>query len=264
MSRVTQQADLGTSPSAPPPRRVDRRRAQRGRVGATAPEPLAERAYRVIKAQIVTFEMQPGSVVIAHRLADELGMSVTPVHDALKRLCAEGLAQVIPRTGYSITPVTLADVQEIFALRLSLEPLAVELAMRRLSERDLAGFREEVYRPSPPHSGRSLSRWERLFLMGEVHDHFHLAIARLSGNRRLVRMIRELLDQGRRLTLSYASGDPPVAPPDAPPGPLGAHRDIAEALLARDHSGAVAAMADHIRAEHRNIVEYLTSVTAPP
>lgn len=231
--------------------------------GAEGHQPLALRAYLWIKKQILTFQLEPGSMVMAQQLARELGMSPTPVHEALKLLCAERLVQVIPRTGYVISPVTVADVQEMFQLRLVLEPLAADLGLRRASDRDLTAFREDVYRQRFPGDGPPLAAGdpELLHRMSEAHDEFHLAVARLSGQSRLVGIIHDLLDQGRRMFLISAAALPPDPGAD-PTVPHGAHRRIAEAILARDREAAVEAVADHVRASHRRVVESLARLPA--
>ncbi len=80
---------------------------------------LAESAYRRLKADILTCRLAPGAMLAAPRLAETLEMSRTPVHEALKTLCQEGLLVVEPRAGYRVTAVTTRDVEEIFDLRLA-------------------------------------------------------------------------------------------------------------------------------------------------
>src|SRR5512136_2843678 len=87
---------------------------------------LTERTYAVLKDRILTRRMEPGARVSVPEVASALGVSRTPVNDALKRLANEGLVEIVPRRGTFVTGLTASDVSELFDIRLLIEAHAVE------------------------------------------------------------------------------------------------------------------------------------------
>jgi len=164
-------------------------------------------------------------------------MSRTPVHEALKALCQEGLLRVMPRIGYIVTPVSAGDIEEIFDLRLALEPLAAGLAAERVAAHDVASLRGQHER-ALQNSG-SVANPDYLESLIAGNREFHVSVAVLSGNTRLARMVGGLLDEGQRIYFLYfRSGR---VPPTAD-----AHVDVLRALAARDPQAARDAMAAHV------------------
>jgi DNA-binding GntR family transcriptional regulator len=120
-------------------------------------------------------------------------MGKAPLREALVRLSQEGLLQSIPRSGYRITVVTIQDVQDIFALRLLLEPVAARQAAGRIDEQLLTQLNELCkagYQPGDRDSESAFLRANR---------ELHVAIADASGNRRLARVLERLLEETERL-----------------------------------------------------------------
>lgn len=163
-------------------------------------------AYRELRERIRSCELEPGSIAIARHLAAEFGMTLAPAIEAFKRLSHDGFVEVLPRAGCLIKPVTLTEVREIFELRLGVEPYAVELALKHATDDELQTFRQTCFlafegRPAegtttpPGPLDRAVVR-----ASAEIHDDFHLQVARLSGNGRLVEMIRGLLYASRRMS----------------------------------------------------------------
>ena len=76
------------------------------------PPSLAEQAYQLLRADIISCVLKPGQQVVQSRLAAHYQIGTTPIRDALHRLARENLVQPVPRSGYVITPITLTDIQE--------------------------------------------------------------------------------------------------------------------------------------------------------
>src|SRR5262249_37093509 len=91
---------------------------------------LTDRAYKVITTRLIELKMPPGVTFTEAALASDLGISKTPVREALGRLRLEGLVEVAARSGYRVTPVTLKDAHDLFAVRLILETEAASLAAK--------------------------------------------------------------------------------------------------------------------------------------
>lgn len=233
----------------------------RGRSSPLAGRPassplLTERAYEEIKAQILSGELRPGDMVAGNKFAQILGMSRTPVHDALALLVKEGLLRGIPRVGYVVTSLSLEDMQEIFQLRLTLETLAVELALRRPSPGPFEPFQEmeakvqRVAQQMDPEDPRFLAT------ALQANRDFHVMVASLSGNRRLVDTIASLIDDSQRMLpldsriaaqINFMSSKQ--------------HRAIHDAMKAGDRNAAREAVALHVRGAQERIA---AAWMAPP
>lgn len=100
---------------------------------------LAEQAYRVLEEQLVTLRLAPGELVSEKDLMDKAAIGRTPVREAIQRLSAEGLLQILPRKGLMVTPLRRSDLVRIFEARRVLERLmAVKAAERATPEQRLA------------------------------------------------------------------------------------------------------------------------------
>lgn len=153
---------------------------------------LSLHAYQRIKRAIVTCEIRPGSEVTEAQLTALTGLSKAPVRSGLARLSHEGLLRPVPRRGYLVSPITLQDVQEIFQLRLLLEPQAARLAAGRLSEAHLRQLYAAVAQPDPGATEAADS-----FLRS--NKTFHVTIASATGNQRLAASVAALLDEVERM-----------------------------------------------------------------
>ncbi len=94
----------------------------------TGPVSLKDKAYHAIKAAILSLKLKPGDPLVESDLAQQLGISKTPVRDALLELEREGFVTKVPFKGTYVTEITLKDVREVFQVRAVLEGLAARLA----------------------------------------------------------------------------------------------------------------------------------------
>ncbi len=101
---------------------------------------LADRAYLAIRDRIVSLELAPGALIDERALVDELGMSRTPVREALMRLAQERLVEVYPRRGMFVTGVDVRELARLSEVRAVLEPEAARLAAVRATDAERAGL----------------------------------------------------------------------------------------------------------------------------
>ncbi len=196
---------------------------------------LGNQAYQGLKRIILSREIPPGGKLNEGDLAQALGISRTPVREALNRLAKEGLVEIFPQRGAFVVQFTEKDVYELFLIRENLEGLAACLAANEMDESGLAklesclqGFRE-------PFSERDARRYAR------EDFKFHQTVVLLSGARRLINLISTLHDHIRifRLTTVGLSGRMKTS--------LAEHRLLIEAFRKRDPEGAERRMREHIR-----------------
>lgn len=214
---------------------------------STSHKSLARAAYEVIKRDIVRCRLVPGAEMTEGGLAERYGFGKTPVRDALGRLAQEGLVKVLPRRGYLVSPINVKDVQDMFALRLLLEPEAARLAAGRVDEAQIRRLDEicgACYEPIDPESAAD-------FLYANTE--FHVTIARASGNDRLATVVEQLLCESERvfhvgLRLRNRSEEMTHE-----------HRDLVNALVAGDGEAAARIDAAQILAAQKMVMDGLLS-----
>lgn len=140
-------------------------------------------AYGVIKQRILRADLLPDTVVDEKAIAAELGMSRTPVRQALGGLAAEGFIRVLPQRGTLVAPLPVSDIEQVYLLRGLVEPPAAAMAARRATPADIDQLRQ-----------REHEYLEQLTESGDrtLHTEFHVAVADLAGMPRLSKIITEL------------------------------------------------------------------------
>ncbi|HHY96334.1 MAG TPA: GntR family transcriptional regulator [Firmicutes bacterium] len=190
--------------------------------------------YNQVRSAILRGVIRPGERLTERKLMERFAVSRTPAREALKSLEREGLVRALPRSGTVVTSLVPKEVEEIYQVRLVLEPLAVSLAVTRFTSAD----REELE--------KMLAAMEQAVFSGEYLDYLrcdaaiHVWFARVSGNSLLMRMISDLT--GHIVRLGSAS----IARPGRPEVSLSEHRAMAHALLERNGVEAANAMIVHL------------------
>jgi DNA-binding GntR family transcriptional regulator len=156
-------------------------------------EQLSSKAYQKIKEAIIACTFSPGRVLSQSQIEAFVRMGKAPVRTALTRLRQEGLVTPVSRKGYLISSVTMGDVDDLFRLRMLLEPEATRLAAGRLSKKEL----RRLSSLSQVTFERGSKASERDFL--RANKEFHLIIAHASGNQRLAKILDQLLEEGMRI-----------------------------------------------------------------
>ncbi len=202
---------------------------------------LTDQAYERIRKEILVCTLKPGDEFTELDIAKRYAMSKTPVREALMKLQFDGLVRAYPRRGYMVEPVKVSDINDIFDMRLVIEGGAVELAVQRMADIELAelsaiatSISDEVYAIDPDRSH-------------SVNNRFHECIAKISKNDRLHRSIVQLLRELERFF--YIEAQASTEYPDQ----YASHADIVGAMARGDIATARSAMHDHIEGT-RNIL----------
>lgn len=210
---------------------------------------LTEQAYAILRDRVIVGELAPGVEVSEPELAEQLQMSKTPVREALARLCVEGFMEAFPRRGYRVTPVTVKDMNHLFAVRGMLEGEAAALAARHMTN---AEFNElECVVDTSYIVGEGISA--RSFV--SANEQFHSAIARASRNPRLEHLVISHLEECARLFHMGARVR------DINPETSSDHRRIITYLRARDSENAKRAMIEHNENTRQGLLAALVSDT---
>lgn len=194
----------------------------------------AERAYRALKDLILGNQLPAGSQLLEQEAAQRLGMSRTPVREAMIRLEQDGVVEIRPRHGMRVLPVSSRDMREIYEVLTALESAAAEIVARRgATPSELASLRAAVADMGAALDQDDLEGW------AAADKRFHGLLVTLAGNERLQQMVSQLGEQAHRarvLTLRLR------------PKPVNSIRDHARlvaAIARRDAEGARQIHHDH-------------------
>lgn len=164
---------------------------------------MVDDAYRRLRQRILSNDLPPGFTAFEEKLAQDLGMSRTPVREALIRLENEGLVEVVPRRGMRVTAVTARDMREINEVLACLEVQAAErLARRRPGPNEMAQLDAVIREMDEALEADDMAAWS------DADYRFHCLIIELCGNRHLAETAQLFLDKAHRsrlLTLPYRS-----------------------------------------------------------
>lgn len=195
---------------------------------------LNEKVYQMLRNDILLGVYHPGERLDVNKLVGQYSVSRTPIRDALNVLQREGLVEIVGRVGYFIARITIRDIEDIFQLRLIVETASAELAARVITQEELAVL-EQLTRP---------------YVIGDVESYkdflaknrdFHYRVALATGNRRLAKVVDNLLNQMQRLLILRLDLR------ENAEEMLTEHRRLLEALQARDAQGARQAMRDALQ-----------------
>jgi DNA-binding GntR family transcriptional regulator len=144
---------------------------------------VPERVYDILRDRILAGELEGGTRLHQENLSAQLGVSRTPVREAITRLAAEGLVELLPNRGARVAAVTLADIRAAYEARLGIEPFAARLAAERRSAAALKAMRGAIAEQRRSRSPRTTYKAIRKF---------HLAVVGAAGNQHLVRFAESL------------------------------------------------------------------------
>jgi GntR family transcriptional regulator, rspAB operon transcriptional repressor len=159
---------------------------------------VADEVFDRLHERIVTGDLAPGDRVDSGEIAESLGVSRTPVREAILRLDAQGLVERQPYRGVVVTAVDEAAAEEVAALRIHLETLAVRAAVPRLRPSDVARMRDLHHELATLIAGPDAQRG-----FAELNREFHLTLYRAAGAPALIQLLSELSGRAERMRLHF-------------------------------------------------------------
>lgn len=217
------------------------------------------RAQLLLREQVLAGELAPGSRLLEVNLAEELGISRTPVRDALSRLAEEGLLERGRRGGFIVRSFTLADVLDAIELRGVLEGTSARLAAERgVQIEAMARLEQVVYRLDEVFG--STGSIAELDSYGRLNQQFHTLLSRLSGSA----IVEQELERVSKLPFASPSAFIHDQPDDLPfrlslITAQSQHRSIVEAIAKREGFRAETIAREHARVARQNLEEAVTS-----
>jgi DNA-binding GntR family transcriptional regulator len=150
-----------------------------------------EKTYKAIRDRILRHAYAPGTRLREERLAAEIGVSRTPVREALRRLHIEGWVEFVPNQGAIVPTWTDADIEEIFAIRALLESYGAEMAARKATQAQIIEMRTVCTAFEAETASRKYGSLERI---GDLNRHFHRLVAEAAGGSRLGSMVNQAIE----------------------------------------------------------------------
>lgn len=196
-------------------------------------KPLRELVFETLREAIIQGRLRPGERLMEVQLAEEMGVSRTPVREAIRKLELEGFVVMVPRKGAYVAGISIKDIADVFEVRAALEALAAGLAAERITEEELEEL-ERLLVQAQEASARDLQT------LVEVDTRFHELIYRASRNQKLIQIITNLADQIQRFRLTSLSR------PGRYKDTLEEHKKIVEAISERNVELAQALAREHI------------------
>lgn len=211
---------------------------------------LSERVFEIVREQIVTGQLPHDLPIRQDALAAELGVSKIPLREALARLEQEGLLTSQANRGYFVQPMSSAQAEEIFDLRLAIEPVAAARAARYATESDQRAATESFERLDRAAS-------DNLAEVAMRNRDFHTALVRPGDRILTTQVVERLTILAERYVVAH------LAPAGRDQRAHLEHRGLLDAWLARDEAAIVAKLSEHIAATLEDLRLQFAASAAP-
>lgn len=223
-SKTKRNARGGAAPSAalPPDAAIERGR------------PIPDQVYALLRRTIVTLRLPPGAAIVEKDITRQLGISRTPVRDALRLLAEEGLVEIKPQSGTFVALIDRQQLEEGRLIRRALEIEGIKLAIANVTQERIDALYMLI-----DQQERAAGRGDHVAFI-DLDDRFHRGISEMSGHRRLWKVINGVkaqLDRLRLMTIPLPGQNTRV---------IGQHQAIADALQKRNQDRAVRALEYHL------------------
>ncbi|HHX60506.1 MAG TPA: GntR family transcriptional regulator [Epulopiscium sp.] len=208
-------------------------------------QPLRDIVFHTLRKAIITGELSAGERLMETQLGEKLGVSRTPIREAIRKLELEGLVVMVPRKGAQVAPFTQKDIKDVLEVRAALEALAVRLACKRMDERSF--LRLQLVNTEYEYAAKE----NDIETMIEKDVEFHEVIFGATENDKLVQMFGNLGEQVHRFRIAYLknSGASRVVQEE--------HMEILQALRSRDADLAAHLATTHIERQSDTIIEFI-------
>ena len=207
--------------------------------------PLRDVVFQTLRQAILKGELQPGERLMEIKLAESLGVSRTPIREAIRKLELEGLVVMIPRKGAAVANITEKDTKDVLEVRRTLEMFAVEVACDRITEEQLVQLKEAAKAFEASKGSMDLIR------IAETDMNFHEIIYEATQNERLVQMLNNLRENMYRYRIEY------LKDPNYYDSLVKEHQQILDAIEAKNKELAGICMRDHIDNQQLAVISKL-------
>ena len=207
--------------------------------------PLRDVVFKTLRQGILKGELEPGERLMEIQLAERLGVSRTPIREAIRKLELEGLVLMIPRKGAEVAKISENNLRDVLEVRRSLEELAIDLACQRMTEEELSELKKTEER-----FAKAIQTGE-VMEIAQTDESYHEIIYNSTKNQKLVQILNNLREQMYRYRLEYIKDE------DKRQILLVEHDHIIKALSLRHVQEAKMAIREHIDNQEITILKNL-------
>lgn len=211
--------------------------------------PLRDVVFRTLRQSILMGELKPGERLMEIHLANRLGVSRTPIREAIRMLELEGLVTMIPRRGAEVAQITEKNLRDVLEVRRALDALAVELACERITDEEkkaLAAACSEFEQAAGTKDAKTITQADV-----KLHD----IIVKAAGNERLTRLVNDMSEQMYRYRFEYIKDETKHQ------SLIEEHRIIYKSIIECDKKTASEAVKTHIDNQEKSIINKIYNQT---
>ena len=207
--------------------------------------PLRDVVFNTLRQAILKGELAPGERLMEIQLAEKLGVSRTPIREAIRKLELEGLVLMIPRKGAEVAKISEKSLRDVLEVRRSLEELAIELACQRMTDEEIDQLeqRQNAFK-NAIHKGNAMN-------IAETDEAFHDVIYLGTGNDKLVQILNNLREQMYRYRVEYLKRE------EAHPQLIAEHAEIIEYISKGEKKAATDVMCKHIDNQVTTVIDVI-------
>ena len=207
--------------------------------------PLRDVVFNTLRRAILRGELKPGERLMEIQLANKLGVSRTPIREAIRKLELEGLVLMIPRKGAEVAEITEKNLRDVLEVRCALEELAVQLACDRMDEEGIKKLKEAA------EKFREVLDSDDITQIAQADVLFHDIIYTATDNDRLIQLLNNLREQMYRYRIEY------LKKIECYPQLLEEHQAVIDAIAGKDKQKATEITGRHISNQVDTVVDTL-------
>lgn len=205
-------------------------------------KPLREVIFNTLREAIIVGELKPGERLMEVKLANKMGVSRTPVREAIRKLELEGLVEMLPRKGAHVADLSVKDIMDVLEVRSTLDGLASYLSAQRITEEEIKDLKQLL--------SQFIIQVEKNSTQGLIKKdvEFHDIIYRSSRNDKLIQISNNLREQVQRFRVIY------IKDYSSSRELIKEHNDIFNAISLRDPEAAMEYAKQHIKNQEETII----------
>ena len=207
--------------------------------------PLRDVVFNTLRQAILRGELKPGERLMEIQLANKLGVSRTPIREAIRKLELEGLVLVIPRKGAEVADIKEKSLRDVLEVRKALEELSVQLACEKITKEEIEELKEAA------ETFKKAQKTKDITQIAEADVHFHDIINTASGNQKLIQLLNNLREQMYRYRVEYLKNN------EVYEQLLEEHEFLIQAVIKHDKAQAKDIICRHIDNQEKAIAEFI-------
>lgn len=207
--------------------------------------PLRDVVFNTLRKAILTGELKPGERLMEIHLANKLGVSRTPIREAMRKLELEGLVTMIPRRGAEVAQITEKSLKDVLEVRRALDALSAELACERITDEEKVQLKDACEEFEKATKSRDTTA------IAKADVTLHDIIVAATGNRRLIQLVNNLSEQMYRYRFEYIKDE------SQHDRLIEEHRIIYESIMNKDSDAAAKVAKIHIDNQEMSIIRQI-------